>query len=144
MFGRTRARTSGQGGFTLVEPLVAMIVLSILAGISTKMFLGQRGRAYDVSAVALLRDAAITVEVADTATQGYAAITPARLMAINPGIHFQTTVGPRASAGEVRIVVGASGFVLDTISTSGATYVFSKTTLKSPSVARTCGVGCTW
>jgi prepilin-type N-terminal cleavage/methylation domain-containing protein len=116
-----RVGLSEQNGLTLMELIVAMVVASLLAGISMRMSLGQRSRGEDSAATAVLRDAAMTVEVAGTASQGYVAIIPARVAAIDPGIHFHTTAVPRAAAGEVRVAVGVNGPLIDTISYTGVT-----------------------
>jgi hypothetical protein len=98
-----------------------MVIVSLLAGISMRMSLGQCSKGGDSAATAVLRDAAMTVEVAGTATQGYVAVIPARVAAVGPRIHFQTTAVPRAAAGEVRVAVGVNGSLIDTISSSGVT-----------------------
>lgn len=45
----TRAASGGQGGFTLVELLVAMTVLGLLAAIAVPLLATQRRKAYDTS-----------------------------------------------------------------------------------------------
>lgn len=51
-----------QGGFTLIEMLVAMGIISILAAIAIMQYQGYRVKAYDTSAKANLKNALTAVE----------------------------------------------------------------------------------
>jgi len=64
MLARRRAATDGKdGGFSLIEVLVVIIILGVLAAIAIPVFLGQRQKGYDASAKSDLRNLANFEEV---------------------------------------------------------------------------------
>lgn len=134
-----------QEGFTFVELLVAMIVLGLLAAVMIPVVLGQREKAHGASAESLLRNGASTVEAASVDTQGYALVTTGRLAQTEPNVAWLSAPGASASEGEVSVTgLGPRGYTLSTTSASGTVYVLEKDLTARPTVARTCGPGCTW
>jgi len=67
---RLKERSRDEGGFSLVELLVVILIVSILAAIAIPSFLGQKSRAYDVSAKELARTAETTAETYATDHNG--------------------------------------------------------------------------
>lgn len=141
----TRNHRTAQTGFTFVELLVAMIVLGLLAAVMIPSVLGQREKAAGASSQALLRTAAASVEAAAVDADGYAALTTARLAAIEPAVSWLPAAGARAPEGEVSITgLSPLGFTLTTTSASGRSYVIAKDLSGTPTVTRTCTPGCDW
>jgi type IV pilus assembly protein PilA len=62
--------TSHEGGFTLVELLVVMLILGLLAAISVPAFLSQRDKAKDAEAKATARAAQTAIEAYATENEG--------------------------------------------------------------------------
>ena len=62
-----------EGGFTLVEILVVMLILGILAALGLALFLGETEKAKDAEAKALARNLQIHVESCFTETRSWAA-----------------------------------------------------------------------
>ena len=54
---RLAARKNGEGGFTLIELMVVVMIIAILLGIAIPAFLGARSRAQDTAAKSNLRNA---------------------------------------------------------------------------------------
>jgi type IV pilus assembly protein PilA len=65
MIQKLRERSSSEGGFTLVELLVVMLILGLLAAIAIPSFFNQRDKAKDA-------DAKESVRTAQTAIETYA------------------------------------------------------------------------
>ena len=70
MVQKLRERSQGEGGFTLVELLVVMLILGLLAAIAIPSFFNQREKAKDADAKAAARTAQTAMETYATGNQG--------------------------------------------------------------------------
>jgi type IV pilus assembly protein PilA len=78
MVQKLRERSGGQGGFTLVELLVVMLILGLLAAIAIPSFFNQRDKARDADAKAEARTAQTAMETYATDNGGrYVSPAPA-------------------------------------------------------------------
>ena len=91
MVQKLRERSRGDGGFTLVELLVVMLILGLLAAIAIPSFFNQRDKARDADAKADARTAQTAMETYATDNQGaYTGATVARLQAIETTLNDAT------------------------------------------------------
>jgi type IV pilus assembly protein PilA len=70
MVQKLRERSQGEGGFTLVELLVVMLILGLLAAIAIPSFFNQRDKARDADAKSSVRTAQTAVETYATDNGG--------------------------------------------------------------------------
>ena len=96
-----RRRGLAEDGFTLVELLVVVVVLTILTAIALVTFIGQRNKAYDASAKSNARNAVSYAEACYTDSQDYSKCTSASELGETPF----PVVGGVPGAGEVRVRV---------------------------------------
>lgn len=66
-----RSEEDRQGGFTLIELMVVVMIIAILVGIAIPAFLGARKRAQDTASKSNLRNALSTAQTVFTDSQAY-------------------------------------------------------------------------
>ena len=81
-----RPRLRADDGYTLVELLVAILIIGILAAISLAMLLNQQGKAQDAEAKTAAVTAAKAIEAYSSESGGYAGATTADLVNIEPSL----------------------------------------------------------
>jgi type IV pilus assembly protein PilA len=125
-------KENGEGGFTLIELMVVVMIIAILLGIAIPAFLGARSRAQDTASKSNLRNALGAAQTRFSDQQVFEATTAivAGLTTDEPSLKFVT--GSTASTDSKTISV-------DTVaSTGGATDPLDEIYLASYSKSGTC------
>ncbi len=134
MVQKLRERSRGEGGFTLVELLVVMLILGLLAAIAIPSFFNQREKAKDADAKASARTAQTAIETYATDNGGEytgatAGLATDDLNVIEPTLNDATVAVVSATADTYKVAVTSEG---------NAANVFSIERLAGGTTALTC------
>ena len=139
---RPGRRIQDESGFSLIELLVVILVISILAAIAVPSFAAQKGKAQDAQAKELARTAETTAELIGTDNGGeYEHVSTTELN------KYEHTI-PIAAAGGAYLsgaTSGKAGYSVTTKASDGDEFTITKTA--TGEVTRTCAssvtkVGC--
>ncbi len=123
MVQKLRERSQGEGGFTLVELLVVMLILGLLAAIAIPSFFNQREKAKDADAKAAARTAQTAIETYATGNQGsYVGATAGAatddLNVIEPTLNDSDVAVSGLAANEYTVTVTSDGTAANEFSIS--------------------------
>ena len=107
---RRRLQGEREGGFTLIELMVVVLIIAILIAIAIPTFLGARTRAQDRAAQSNLRNALTAEKSFYTDSQAYTAVT-ASLKAIEPSLTYNANAAPSA-VNQVYVDASTTGTVI--------------------------------
>jgi type IV pilus assembly protein PilA len=134
-----RDRLRDEGGFTLIEILIVIVIIGILAGIGLAMFTTQKDKAHDADAKSNASGLAAAMKACYVETEDYNNCDGA-----GAGDNLGATGVPMGpGAGQVSVnVSSASSFVVTAISKGGGgTYKYMVTESGGGPLTRTCTVG---
>ena len=121
MVQKLRERSNGEGGFTLVELLVVMLILGLLAAIAIPSFFNQRDKAKDADAKAGVRTAQTAIETYATDNDGsYVGATAVILEGIEETLTDVDLADPTGLA--------ARTYTVAVTSTTGTEFTISRAT----------------
>jgi type IV pilus assembly protein PilA len=133
---RTQARS--EGGFSLIELLVVILILGILAAVAIPLFLGQKDKATDASAKEVARTGAQAAETYATDHGGeYAGIEPSVLREYEHALQIAPS-GDSAYLSVAEPKSSGKGYVVTAKSANGDSFTYTKK--EDGSVVRSCSV----
>lgn len=125
MFEAVRKRLHGdEGGFTLIELMVVVLIIAILIAIAIPTFLGARQRAQDKQAQSNIRNALTTEKTYYVDNQAYTA-SAANLSLIETSLKFDSVDASARGVQPTLVTVGtdtAGGVCLESDSKSGSKF----------------------
>jgi type IV pilus assembly protein PilA len=115
-----RRRLQGEqreGGFTLIELMVVVLIIAILIAIAIPTFLGARQRAQDRAAQSNLRNALTAEKTYYTDNQQYSqdVATGGALKSIENSLDWQASAAPAANGAVYVLVTSTSGTANDIV-----------------------------
>ena len=135
-----KKRENGEGGFTLIELMVVVLIIAILLAIAIPTFLGAQNKAKDRAAQSGLRNTLTNAKTIYSDTQTYASADVATLNSLEKGVTAVLTgtasSGPKfiSVAGTVstftaaaKSAAGECFFIYDDLATGGTGVMFAKT-----------------
>ena len=117
---------SGQGGFTLIELMVVVLIIAILIAIATPMFVGARDRALDRAAQTRLRQA-LTAEKTWYADKQAYTQTAAELQAVEESLVLDAAADSNPTKGSISYALVGNVIVLGTQSATGTCFYLKDT-----------------
>jgi type IV pilus assembly protein PilA len=91
MKSRLAARRRDEGGFTLIELMVVVLIIAILLAIAIPTFLGAQNKAKDRSAQSSLRNAVTAAKTIYADSQTYTGIDTTAMGSIEPSLTYKAT-----------------------------------------------------
>lgn len=112
-----RANGDRQGGFTLIELMVVVMIIAILIGIAIPAFLGARGRAQDAAAKSNIRNALSSATAIFSDNQEYldTALTVGQLTTEEPSLTFVAAGTPSLTEKTISVRVDKTASTNDKI-----------------------------
>jgi type IV pilus assembly protein PilA len=104
MKSRLAARRRDEGGFTLIELMVVVLIIAILLAIAIPTFLGAQNKAKDRSAQSSLRNTVTAAKTIAADSGDYATVAAASLGAIEPSLSYLANNAAAAAMTDPKIV----------------------------------------
>lgn len=139
MLHTLKKHARGEGGFTLTEILVVMLIIGVLAAIALPAFLGQQDKGKDAEAKSNARNLMSFVESCFTPKEDYRQCATEADLGANLGIPYGTAPGEASVTAS-----GQSSFTITSVSkaeTGGQNNTFTIVRSASGGTTRSCTAG---
>jgi type IV pilus assembly protein PilA len=127
-----KKRENGEGGFTLIELMVVVLIIAILLAIAIPTFLGAQNKAKDRSAQSNLRNMLTNAKTIYADTTDYTSVTGGvggTMTAIEPNISLvASTANGATSAKTVSGLTTTTSIILATLSAAGDCFYLKDST----------------
>jgi type IV pilus assembly protein PilA len=127
-----KKRENGEGGFTLIELMVVVLIIAILLAIAIPTFLGAQNKAKDRSAQSNLRNMLTNAKTIYADTTSYASVTvgpTGSMAAIEPNVLLvNDTTDGTVAAKTVSAKTAVNSIILATLSAAGDCFMIKDST----------------
>jgi type IV pilus assembly protein PilA len=121
-----------EGGFTLIELMVVVLIIAVLIGIAIPTFLGARQRAQDRAAQSSLRNSLTAAKTIFTDAETYLNATDTALDSAEPSIDHVATGVASTGAKNVSVNPASAGVWYGAAKSASGTCFFVKDNVASP------------
>ena len=125
-----------EGGFTLVELMVVVMIIAILMAIAIPTFLNSRKRAQDSAARSNVRNGLSAAQSVYSETQSYTDVTAAKLQSEEPGLTFVETAVASTTPKTISVSVGSDVIYLAAKSASGKCFALRHSVGTTPGTSQ--------
>jgi type IV pilus assembly protein PilA len=122
-----RRRTDRQGGFTLIELMVVVLVIAILLAIAIPTFLGARSRSQDTVAKSALRNALTAANTVFTDSVSFVGADASGLAAEEPSLTYAAASSPSIGPKNISVAATANSWAASALSSSGTCWMIAST-----------------
>ena len=135
-------RENGEGGFTLIELMVVVLIIAILLAIAIPTFLGAQNKANDRDAQSSLRNTLTNAKAIFSDSQDYTKATTTELGNSEPGLSYVLDATGSTAAKMVSVATSTSQIIIAAHSKSGQCFYIKDVAGSASQFGKASGTTC--